>query len=64
LRRLAGPRDINHEAFKKELEGKPQSLVEIWYLPDISDGFWFAHKLSVALGVAGWRLVGAIYAVT
>lgn len=33
LRKLSGPRDINLEVFKRELEGKPKATVAIWYLP-------------------------------
>jgi hypothetical protein len=39
LRRLSGPRNINFDIFKKELEGKPKAHVQIWYLPDVSDGY-------------------------
>jgi HAMP domain-containing protein len=54
LRNLAGPRDINFDVFHKELEGKPKAHVQIWYLPDSSDGYWFASRLRGALGIAGW----------
>jgi hypothetical protein len=57
LRKSAGPWDINREIFNKELEGQLKSRVQIWYLPDISDGFWFASRLSGALIGAGWDLV-------
>lgn len=56
LRKLAGPRDINIETFKKELEGKPKAPVVIWYLPDSSDGYWFATRLLSALVSAGWQV--------
>jgi hypothetical protein len=58
MRSLAGPRDINFEVFKKELEGKSKALVAIWYLPDSSDGYWFASRLRVALGISGWQVEG------
>jgi len=58
LRKLAGPRGINFDIFKKELEGKPKAPVAIWYLPDSSDGYWFASRLQVALGVSGWLVEG------
>jgi hypothetical protein len=57
LRKSARPRDIDREIFNKELEGQPKSRVQIWYLPDISDGFWFASRLSGALIGAGWDVV-------
>jgi hypothetical protein len=38
LQKLAGPRMMNPEAFRKALEGKPKAHVAIWYLPDTSDG--------------------------
>jgi hypothetical protein len=56
LRALAGPRDIKFEEFKKALEGKPKAPVSIWYLPDSSDGYWFASRLQVALGISGWSV--------
>ena len=58
LRKLSGPRDINFDVFKKQLEGKPTAPVVIWYLPDSSDGYWFASRLQVALGVSGWKTEG------
>lgn len=58
LRKLAGPRDIKFDVFKKELEGKPKASVVIWYLPDSSDGYWFASRLQVALGISGWTVEG------
>ncbi len=58
LRKLSGPRDINLEVFKRELEGKPKATVAIWYLPDSSDGYWFASRLQAALGVSGWTIEG------
>jgi hypothetical protein len=57
LRRLAGPRGINQEAFSKALEGKPKSPVQIWYLPEIPDGFWFANQLVSALIAAHWDIL-------
>jgi hypothetical protein len=42
--------------FKKELEGKAKAPVVIWYLPDSSDGWWFASRLEVALNIAGWNV--------
>lgn len=56
LRKLAGPRDINLATFKKELEGKPKAPVAIWYVPEVSDGYWFATRLSSALQMAGWEV--------
>lgn len=58
LRKLAGPRDINLDVFKAELEGKPKAPVVIWYLPDSSDGYWFASRLNFALGFSGWQVEG------
>jgi hypothetical protein len=58
LRRLAGPRGLNSDIFKRELLNKPKSTVEIWYLPDVSDGFWFATELVGALIAAEWPLAG------
>jgi hypothetical protein len=55
LRKLAGPRSINFDVLKKELEGKPKAPVVIWYVPESSDGFWFASRLFTALGIAGWQ---------
>jgi hypothetical protein len=49
LRRLAGPRSLNHDVFLKELEGKPKAHVAIWYLPDTSDGWAFSIRLLGAL---------------
>jgi hypothetical protein len=54
LRKLSGPRDVDFDAFKKEIEGKPKAPVVIWYLPDSSDGYWFASRLFTALGIAKW----------
>jgi hypothetical protein len=54
LRNLAGPRDINFDIFRREIEGKPKAHVQIWYLPDSSDGYWFASRLRGAIGIAGW----------
>ena len=54
LQKRAGPRDIDREIFKRELEGKPKSRVQIWYLPDISDGYWLASRLLSAVISAGW----------
>jgi hypothetical protein len=56
LRKLAGPRSLNHEVFIKELEGKPKAAVQIWYLPDSSDGWPFALRLRAALASAGWEV--------
>jgi hypothetical protein len=52
LRKLSGPRDINFDTFQKELQGKPKAPVVIWYLPDSSDGYWFASRLFAALNTA------------
>jgi uncharacterized protein YdbL (DUF1318 family) len=54
LRRLAGPRTIDRANFVKALDGKPKCHVEIWYLPDISDGFWLMNSLLAALIAAHW----------
>jgi hypothetical protein len=54
LRQLSGPRDLDFEVFKKEIEEKPKAPVAIWYLPDSSDGYWFASRLFTALNAAGW----------
>ncbi len=55
LRELAGPRSIDHVVFAKELEGKPKPQhVQIWYLPDSTDGWTFSFHLRVALLEAGW----------
>lgn len=56
LRKLAGPRDINFDVFRKESEGKPKVPVAVWYLPDSSDGYWFATRLFGALIGAGWQV--------
>lgn len=56
LRKFAGPRSINVEAFMKALEGKPKGHVQIWYLPDLSDGWSFSFQIQVALGQAGWEV--------
>ena len=56
LRKLSGPRDINFETLRKELEGKPKAPVAIWYLPDVSDGYWFASRLQIALRLADWEV--------
>lgn len=58
LRKLSGPRDVDFDAFKKELEGKPKATVVIWYLPDSSDGYWFASRLFGALIGSGWKVEG------
>jgi hypothetical protein len=55
LRKLSGPRGVDFDVLKKELEGKPKARVAIWYLPDSSDGYWFANKLFAALWNAGWQ---------
>jgi hypothetical protein len=57
LRKLAGPRGIRDEEFLKPLEGAPKSLVQIWYSPVASDGFWLANQLVSAIIAADWRLV-------
>ena len=57
LRKIAGPRSINHGVFARELEGKPKSRVQVWYLPEISDGFWLATQIVSALIEAHWELV-------
>jgi len=54
LRKLAGPRDIKFDVFRRELEGKPKAPVVIWYLPDSSDGYWFASRSFGALASMGW----------
>lgn len=54
LRKLAGPRDVDFAAFVKSLEGKPKSPIVIWYLPDTSDGYWFANRLTGAFIAAKW----------
>src|ERR1700676_1239316 len=56
LRKLAGPRGINHSIFEAELKGKPKAPVVIWYLPDSSDGWNFSFQLQVALLSAGWEV--------
>lgn len=54
LRRLAGPREINFTALKEVLEGQPKAPVEIWCVPEVLDGYWFASNLFSALHTAGW----------
>ncbi|MCK1654219.1 hypothetical protein IVA88_22660 [Bradyrhizobium sp. 149] len=54
LRKLAGPREINFSALKEALGGQPKAPVEIWYVPEVSDGYWFASNLFSALHMAGW----------
>jgi hypothetical protein len=56
LRKLSGPRSINVETFVKALEGKPKAHVQIWYLPDLSDGWSFSFELRVGLLQAGWQV--------
>jgi hypothetical protein len=58
LRQLAGPRGINFDVFKKEMEGKTKAPVAIWYLPDVSDAWNFAFRLQIALGESGWEIIG------
>lgn len=58
LRQLAGPRSLNFDTFKKELEGKPKARVAIWYLPDVSDAYSFASRLEGALISSGWQVEG------
>jgi hypothetical protein len=60
LRRSSGPRDINFEEFAKQIAGKPKAHVVIWYLPDSSDGYWFANRLFAALGMAKWEVEGPV----
>ncbi|WP_315801165.1 hypothetical protein [Bradyrhizobium sp. SZCCHNS3002] len=55
LRKLAGPREINFDKFKQALEGRPKVPVVIWYMPEASDGYWFASRLFSALQMAGWE---------
>ena len=50
LRNLAGPRDINFDIFRREIEGKPKAHVQIWYLPDSSDGRPADRPLSAPTG--------------
>jgi hypothetical protein len=54
MRRLSAPRNLDLAEFQNNLIGKPKAPVTIWYLPDSSDGYWFASQLRVALAVAGW----------
>jgi hypothetical protein len=58
LRKLAGPRLINFDKLKEELDGKPKAPVTIWYVPEVPDGYLFATRLSVALRAAGWEVSG------
>jgi hypothetical protein len=55
LRKLAGPREINFDKLKEGLEGQPKAPVVIWYVPEVSDGYWFASRLFSALRMAGWE---------
>lgn len=55
LRKLAGPREIDFDTLKDALEGKPKASVVIWYVPEVSDGYWFASRLFSALHMAGWE---------
>ncbi len=55
LRKLAGPREINLDKLKEVLEGQPKAPVVIWYVPEVSDGYWFASRLFSALHMAGWE---------
>jgi hypothetical protein len=55
LRKLAGPRNINFDKFKEEIEGQPKAVVAIWYVPEASDGYWFASRLFAILHSAGWE---------
>lgn len=55
LRKFSGPRLLNQSVFLKELADVPKSPVEIWYLPDSSDGYLFSFQLYGALIGAGWK---------
>ncbi|WP_157083445.1 hypothetical protein [Bradyrhizobium manausense] len=54
LRKLAGPREINFERLNEALKGQAKAPVVIWYVPEVSDGYWFASRLFSALHSAGW----------
>lgn len=54
--KISGPRHINRELFLKELEGKPKSRVQVWYVSNTSGGFWFAHEIFTAIIEAGWEI--------
>jgi hypothetical protein len=45
---------LNWETFAKELEGKPKSAVEILYVPNDPESYWFANEISRALDIAKW----------
>lgn len=55
LRKLAGPREIDIDKLKDGLQGQPKAPVVIWYVPEVSDGYWFASRLFSALHMAGWE---------
>lgn len=56
LQKLTAARSVDETAFCKKLVGKPKAPVAIEYLPDTSDGFWFAHQLFNALHKSGWEV--------
>ncbi|HZK92016.1 MAG TPA: hypothetical protein VFC56_17890 [Stellaceae bacterium] len=56
LRRRAGPRNIDHDGFVKEIAGRPKALVDIVYVSDVSDGFWLGKQLERALIAAQWEI--------
>jgi hypothetical protein len=56
LRRVSEPRRINVELFKKELGNTPQpDRVDIWYVPELSDGLALAQNIFIALVSGGWQ---------
>jgi hypothetical protein len=55
LRNFSGQRRVDREILKNELQGKPKAPVAIWYLPDSSDGYWFATGLFADLQTCGWQ---------
>lgn len=59
LRISSAPRQLRSD-LKRELEGKPKAPVQIWYLPDVSDGWSFAFELRVSLSDAGWEVTETI----
>jgi hypothetical protein len=53
LQKLASPREIYLEAFRKEIEDKPKSHVQIWYL-ESEDARWYVNRLYAALSISNW----------
>jgi hypothetical protein len=57
LRKELGPRQLQRDAFIKELTGQPTANVEIMYLQDDPECFVLAQQIGIALKDAGWPSV-------